>query len=275
MSIFSNPKNNKKFFLIIVIFLLIFLVIYLFLKETNKKDLSKVNEEFKIENDDSLNKAEIEKKIDSQKVETEKLDKKEVKPKPQKKTKVIKEKVESKDVEENVSDPRDATQTISQLHQGLEDISRKNSNILNATTRLINKTYYTERMLNMIIGDSWKNVNNQTKKKMIDVFEEYIAKNYIKRFSKIKFPKFTNLEEKNVGNYKMIKSHLILSKDEKVSINYLLSIKNEQWKIFDVLLAGSVSEIATKKSEFKSFIKDGDINPLIEALSKKNKVLIQ
>ena len=36
----------------------------------------------------------------------------------------------------------------------------------------------------MIIGDSWKNVNNQTKKKMIDVFEEYIAKNYIKRFSK-------------------------------------------------------------------------------------------
>ena len=72
----------------------------------------------------------------------------------------------------------------------------------------------------------------------------------------------------------MIKSHLILSDDEKVSINYLLSLKNEKWKIFDVLLAGSVSEIATKKSEFKSFIKDGDINPLIEALSKKNKILI-
>ena len=156
----------------------------MFLKETNKKDLSKVNEEFKIENDDSLNKAEIEKKIDSQKVETEKLDKKEVKPKPQKKTKVIKEKVESEDVEENLSDPRDAIQTILELHQGLEDISRKNSNILNATTRLINKTYYTERMLNMIIGDSWKNVNNQTKKKMIDVFEEYIAKNYIKKVFK-------------------------------------------------------------------------------------------
>ena len=59
-----------------------------------------------------------------------------------------------------------------------------------------------------------------------------------------------------------------------MSINYLLSLKNEKWKIFDVLLAGSVSEIATKKSEFKSFIKDGDINPLIEALSKKNKILL-
>ena len=49
----------------------------------------------------------------------------------------------------------------------------------------------------------------------------------------------------------------------------------QEWKIFDVLLAGSVSEIATKKSEFKSFIADGNINPLIDALKKKNKTLIQ
>ena len=89
MSIFSNPKNNKKFFLIIAIFLLIFLVIYLFLKETNKKDLSKVNEEFKIENDDSPNEPEREKTIDSQKVVKEKLEK-EVKPNPKKKLNLLK-----------------------------------------------------------------------------------------------------------------------------------------------------------------------------------------
>ena len=205
---------------------------------------------------------------------TRKLEKKEVKTKSQKKTKFIEEKPVVEDVENIVSDSKEATQTILELHQGLKDISGKNSTVLKSTTKLINETYYSEEMLNMIIGDSWKNADNQTKKKMIDVFEEYIAKNYIKRFSKIKYPQFSNLEEKKVGKYKMIKSNLILSKDEKVSINYLLSLKNEKWKIFDVLLAGSVSEIATKKSEFKSFIKDGDINPLIEALSKKNKILL-
>ena len=62
-----------------------------------------------------------------------------------------------------------------------------------------------------------------------------------------------------------------MSNDEKVSISYLLSLKSQEWKIFDVLLAGSVSEIATKKSEFKSFIVDGNINPLIDALKKKIK----
>ena len=275
MNFFFNLKKNQKFFFIIIFFLLILTVVYIFLKEKDKEDLSQVKEVLKTEKDDRPNEPESEKTIDSQKVVKQKLEKEEVKTKSQKKTKFIKEKPVVEDVENIVSDSKEATQTILELHQGLKDISGKNSTVLKSTTKLINETYYSEEMLNMIIGDSWKNADNQTKKKMIDVFEEYIAKNYIKRFSKIKYPQFSNLEEKKVGKYKMIKSNLILSKDEKVSINYLLSLKNEKWKIFDVLLAGSVSEIATKKSEFKSFIKDGDINPLIEALSKKNKVLIQ
>ena len=274
MNFFFNLKKNQKFFFIIIFFLLILTVVYIFLKEKDKEDLSQVKEVLKTEKDDRPNEPEREKTIDSQKVVKEKLEKEEVKTKSQKKTKFIEEKPVVEDVENIVSDPKKATQTILELHQGLKDISGKNSTVLKATTKLINETYYSEEMLNMIIGDSWKNADNQTKKKMIDVFEEYIAKNYIKRFSKIKYPQFSNLEEKKVGKYKMIKSNLILSKDERVSINYLLSLKNEKWKIFDVLLAGSVSEIATKKSEFKSFIKDGDINPLIEALSKKNKILI-
>ncbi len=274
MNFFFNLKKNQKFFFIIIFFLLILTVVYIFLKEKDKEDLSQVKEVLKNEKDDRPSEPEREKTIDSQKVVKEKLEKEEVKTKSQKKTKFIKEKPVVEDVENIVSDSKEATQTILELHQGLKDISGKNSTVLKSTTKLINETYYSEEMLNMIIGDSWKNADNQTKKKMIDVFEEYIAKNYIKRFSKIKYPQFSNLEEKKVGKYKMIKSNLILSKDEKVSINYLLSLKNEKWKIFDVLLAGSVSEIATKKSEFKSFIKDGDIYPLIEALSKKNKILL-
>ena len=130
-------------------------------------------------------------------------------------------------------------------------------------------------MLKMIIGDSWKNLNNEIKKEIINVFEEYIAKNYIKRFSKIKNLQFSSLEEKKIGTYKIVKSNLILGNDEKVSISYLLSLKRQEWKIFDVLLAGSVSEVATKKSEFGSFIKKNNINLLIDALKKKNKELLK
>ena len=53
-------------------------------------------------------------------------------------------------------------------------------------------------------------------------------------------------------------------------MDYLLSIKNNVWKIFDVLLDGSISEIATKKSEFRIFIKEKEIDSLIDALKKFN-----
>ena len=67
----------------------------------------------------------------------------------------------------------------------------------------------------------------------------------------------------------LVRSNLII-KQEKISIDYLLSLKNNTWKIFDVLLDGSVSEIATKKSEFRIYIKEKKIDELIEALKKFN-----
>ena len=59
---------------------------------------------------------------------------------------------------------------------------------------------------------------------------------------------------------------------QRLELAELIFDKN-QWRIFDVLLAGSISEIATKKSEFSGFIRDGKISPLIEALKKQNSVL--
>ena len=53
-------------------------------------------------------------------------------------------------------------------------------------------------------------------------------------------------------------------------MDYLLSSKNNVWKIFDVLLDGSISEIATKKSEFRIFIKEKEIDSLIDALKRFN-----
>ena len=71
----------------------------------------------------------------------------------------------------------------------------------------------------------------------------------------------------------MLRQILVVDKEE-VSINYLLLFDKNKWRIFDVLLAGSISEIATKKSEFSGFIRDGKISPLIEC-AKKAKLSIK
>ena len=179
-------------------------------------------------------------------------------------------------VKEKLGSPGlDPINTVNELHEGLVKVSKKEMYDYKKFMPIINDTYDIEKMLNMILGNAWKNSNLEEKNEISLAFAEYITKNYLKRFIKIKDVKFKIEEKKSIKNkFIMIKTTLTPNNKDAVSINYLLSNKNGRWKIFDVLLAGSVSEIATKKSEFSSFLKDGKIKNLIDALNKKNSTLL-
>ena len=164
----------------------------------------------------------------------------------------------------------DPMKTVNFLHQGLRKISSNNNPDLKNVLKVINRTYDAEKMLKMIIGADWKNQENEKKKELIAVFKEYISKNYLKRFSKINDVSFSNEKKEKISSeFFLVRSNLVIKK-EKISIDYLLSFRDNTWKIFDVLLDGSVSEIATKKSEFRIYIKEKKIDELIEALKKFN-----
>ncbi len=185
----------------------------------------------------------------------------------EKKIAKLKEKLESPGL--------DPINTVNELHEGLVKVSKKEMYDYKKFMPIINDTYDIEKMLNMILGNAWKNSNLEEKNEVSLAFAEYITKNYLKRFIKIKDVKFKIEENKRKKNkFIMINTTLTPNNKDAVSINYLLSNKNGRWKIFDVLLAGSVSEIATKKSEFSSFLKDGKIKNLIDALNKKNSTLL-
>ena len=164
-------------------------------------------------------------------------------------------------------------EVVNNLHFGLKKVSKKKSNSPIDLINLVKNTYNAEKMIEKIIGDTWKKTNKKDQEEIIIIFQEYIARNYLKRFRKIKNPAFNYKESKKIGEkFMLVKTDLVVDKEE-VSINYLLLFDDNKWRIFDVLLAGSISEIATKKSEFSSFISDGKITPLINALKKQNSVL--
>ena len=171
---------------------------------------------------------------------------------------------------DSFKDFEDPMMTVNFLHEGLKQISSNKNSDLKNVLKVINRTYDAEKMLKMIIGAGWKTQENEKKKELIMVFKKYISKNYLKRFSKINDVSFSNeKKEKISSDFFLVRSNLII-KQEKISIDYLLHLKDNTWKIFDVLLDGSVSEVATKKSEFRIYIKEKKIDELIEALKKFN-----
>ena len=276
MKKFKHLLKNNPYYIIIFLIFLIFIVTFFLI---NNKDLDKSAKEedveipksdYESEPKDEIEKLEREKKEDEVKKKSTKKEKEDIKVKKTKPIISQKEKDEKK-TKSKILSPRE---TIVELHIGLKKINNKSLPVFESILKNVKKNYDSEKMLSMIIGNQWKNVSNKKRKEIINIFEEYIAKNYVRRFSKIKDFTFVENKEQNVGKFVMVRSNLVIGKKEKVSISYLLSNDQNKWKIFDVLLAGSVSEIATKKSEFQSFIKGGNIDPLIDALKKKNKDLI-
>ena len=275
MKKFKHLLKNNPYYIIIFVIFLMFLVTFLINHKgsdelAKEEDVKISKSDYESESKDEMEKLEREKKEEEVKKKSTKKEKEDIKIQKTKPVISKKEKDEKK-IKSIILSPRD---TIVELHRGLKKINSKSLTVLELTLKNVKQNYNSEKMLSMIIGNQWKNVSNKKRKEIINIFEEYIAKNYVRRFSKMKDFSFIENKEQNVGKFVMVRSNLVIGKKEKVSISYLLSNDQNRWKIFDVLLAGSVSEIATKKSEFKSFIKGGNIDPLIDALKKKNKDLI-
>ena len=275
MKQFKHLLKKNPYYVIIFLIFLMFLVTFLINHKgsdelAKEEDVKISKSDYESESKDEMEKLERKKKEDEVKNKSTKKEKEDIKIKKTKPVISKKEKDEKK-TKSKILSPRE---TIVELHKGLKKINSKSLTVFESTLKNIKQNYNSEKMLSMIIGNQWKNVSNKKRKEIINIFEEYIAKNYVRRFSKMKDFSFIENKEQNVGKFVMVRSNLVIGKEEKVSISYLLSNDKNEWKIFDVLLAGSVSEIATKKSEFRSFIEGRNIDPLIDALKKKNKDLI-
>lgn len=261
----------------VVSFLSILLIFFFFSRppiDDDKKIHKTLEEDTKFEESDYLENAEPSETISSLQEEVKNLEKKQVdepkRPVPKNKPAPPKKSVKTENKKSINSTP---SETIDLLHNTLKKIVR--SNIDNKEVQsVISNTYNIERMLALIIGEVWKKSISKDQMALKKVFEEYIAKNYILRFKNIKSLEFGKLEINQAGkNYRMAKTRLIINSKDVVPLNYLLDQTNNSWKIFDVLIDGSISEIATKKSEFKSFTNQDDLKPLLEALQKKNSTL--
>ena len=135
---------------------------------------------------------------------------------------------------------------------------------------IISRIFDYKKMIKFIYGRSWKDLNKGLQDELSLVFLDYISFNYANRFKDIESLNFeyVSLEEIN-NNKKVVKTILKINNDEPIKIDYLFLYDGKNWKVFDVLLTGSISEIATKKSEFFSIIKKEGAEGLINKIKKK------
>jgi phospholipid transport system substrate-binding protein len=67
----------------------------------------------------------------------------------------------------------------------------------------------------------------------------------------------------------MVKSQIIKANGEPVKVDYMMRRSGDSWLIADIYLDGAISEVATRRSEFATILKQDGIDGLIAALNRK------
>ena len=104
----------------------------------------------------------------------------------------------------------------------------------------------------------------------LKLFFNFISFNYAKRFKEIdklnfKFDGVENINETRI----LVKTIMLSSENEPIKFYYVFEYEEEKWKVFDILLDGSISEISVKKNDFKRTISDEGASGLIKKLKSK------
>jgi len=122
------------------------------------------------------------------------------------------------------------------------------------------------------LGKYRKTLNNNQKKKYMDLFEKYFLKSFSSRLSEYSNPKINvNSQEKINENYTIVSSTLVATKKRpEVKIDWRVYTKNPENPLIRDLIIEGLSLARTQKEEFASILNsnDGNINALFASLEK-------
>jgi phospholipid transport system substrate-binding protein len=124
-------------------------------------------------------------------------------------------------------------------------------------------------MTRLAVGPAWNSISPAQQTQVTKAFEHYVAAVYAERFHSYAGEQLKVTGEQASPGGTMITSQIVKSNGEPVNINYLMHQNSGGWQIADVYLNGTISELATRRSEFSGILSTQGIDGLIAALNNK------
>ena len=111
-------------------------------------------------------------------------------------------------------------------------------------------------MTRLVVGPSWARVSDAQRKQVIGAFKRYITATYADRFDRYAGQKLEVTGERSRATDMIVDSRIIKAGGNAVLIKHLLRPNGGRWRVVDVYLNGTVSELATRRSEFSSILRE-------------------
>ena len=129
----------------------------------------------------------------------------------------------------------------------------------------ISQSFDIPFMTRLAVGPDWNTLTPAQQAQVTQAFSRYVVAVWAERFHKYDGEQLRVVGEEASPAGTVILSQIVDSAGQPTNINYLMRDN----KIADIYLDGTISELATRRSEFGSILRTQGINGLIQALNSK------
>jgi len=127
------------------------------------------------------------------------------------------------------------------------------------------------QMMRLMVGPQWQSLSPEQQQQLTAAFTSYSAATYASRFAKYSGQRFDVDPNAVAGNGgTIVHTKLVRPDGDPVELDYLMKLSGGGWKIVDVFLSGTISELATRRSEFSAVMSRGGPQALVDALRQKS-----
>ena len=166
-----------------------------------------------------------------------------------------------------------AQEVLKIIKRDKDTLSGNKEKILSLVKSKILPHFNFTRMTRLAMGKNWSKASPQ-QQELEEAFRTLLVRTYYKALAvysdhTIKVSPVKNMEGKTDTT---VKTEVIPSNGQAISINYSMGKTNNAWKVYDITVAG-ISLVINYRGTFNSKIRSGGVKGLLKALNKKNRAM--
>lgn len=120
------------------------------------------------------------------------------------------------------------------------------------------------------VGFLWATLPAAQQQELVALFEKFTVVSYVSQFNGYGGESFQILPaEKTLGAKKIVETQLVPTSGDPTELDYVVENGPKGWQVTDVLLGGTISQVAVHASDFSALVSSGDASALIAALKTK------
>jgi phospholipid transport system substrate-binding protein len=166
-----------------------------------------------------------------------------------------------------------AARQIEVFYAKLIDVMRRGKDLglqgrYKELTPVVEASFDLPGMTRLSVGPAWNMISEMDQKAIVTAFERMTIANYAKNFATYGGEQFiVDPMVKMRSEDKIVETKLVGSDKSTTPFNYRMHRVGNAWKVMDVYLNGTVSQLALKRSDFSSTVASSGATGLVKKLN--------